>query len=200
MSPQVLTQYLLDFGKSYWGSDLMIEEFPGLLASGLDQTGKFGIGFLSIFMLGSAVRVATKRYQSGQSDTIILEFNTGVSSKPIIRPAEKNEQIRDGGSYVRVWLDLPFEETILKKFGFYAPTLEGIIKDICPSIDVNVEFQDNSEHQVNLIISNKWMEEKGPEFLRRFINNSKENRNLETDNFWFAHDYGGFADSTSSRV
>jgi len=59
MSPQVLTQYLLDFGKSYWGSDLMIEEFPGLLASGLDQTGKFGIGFLSIFMLGSAVRIAT---------------------------------------------------------------------------------------------------------------------------------------------
>ncbi len=129
MSLQVLTQYLLDFGKSYWGSDLMIEEFPGLLSTGIQTTGKYGIGFFSIFMLGSAVRIRTRRYYSGQSDTVVLEFNTGVSSKPIFRPAEKIEQIREGGTCIRVWLDMPLENSILKRSYRKKPlTLSNVIK------------------------------------------------------------------------
>ena len=61
MSEQVLTGPLLDFGTSFWRSSLAMEEFPGLMASGLQAIGRFGIGFFSIFMLGSAVRVYSRR-------------------------------------------------------------------------------------------------------------------------------------------
>lgn len=171
MSLQVLAQYLLDFGKSYWGSDLMIEEFPGLLATGIQTTGKYGIGFFSIFMLGSAVRIYTRRYYSGQSDTMTLEFNTGVSSKPIFRPAEKSEQIREGGTRIRVWLDKSLEETILKRPNRKEPlTLSNIIEEICLNVDVNIELQENLRPPVCVVSSNEWVELKGINFFRRISN------------------------------
>ena len=37
MSQRVLTEFLLDFGRSFWGSPQMQEEFPGLLAQISDQ-------------------------------------------------------------------------------------------------------------------------------------------------------------------
>jgi hypothetical protein len=40
MSAEAVTGVLLDFGRSYWGSDLMRRESPGLLASGFRPTGK----------------------------------------------------------------------------------------------------------------------------------------------------------------
>jgi hypothetical protein len=61
MSSEVLTQDLLDFGKCYWGSERMLQEFPGLLSSGFAPTGKYGIGFFSVFMLGETVRIITRR-------------------------------------------------------------------------------------------------------------------------------------------
>lgn len=168
MSLQVLTQYLLDFGKSYWGSDLMIEEFPGLLTTGIQATGRYGIGFFSIFMLGSAVRIYTRRYVSGQSDTMVLEFNTGISSRPIFRPAEKNEQIREGGTCIRVWLDIPLEESILKRPHRKEPlTLSNIIEEICLNVDVNIELQENLKAPVCIVSSNEWVELKGLNFFRR---------------------------------
>jgi hypothetical protein len=88
MSSSVLTRYLLDFGASYWGSGLMTEEFPGLLSSDIRLTGKYGIGFFSVFMLGEAVRVRTRRSDAAQSETVILEFNTGLTTRPI-RPLAK---------------------------------------------------------------------------------------------------------------
>ena len=168
MSSEVLTQYLLDFGKSYWGSDLMIEEFPGLLSTGMQSAGKFGIGFFSIFMLGSAARVFTRRYYSGQSETIVLEFNTGVSSRPIFRPAEKEEQIRDGGTRVRVWLDKPLKESLLENsYNKREKTLSSIVKEICPNIDANIELQSNDENPIRIITANEWLQLDGLEFFGR---------------------------------
>lgn len=89
MSMEVLIRYLLDFGLSYWGSNQMMADFPGLLASGMKPTGKYGIGFYSVFMLGESVRVRTRRADAAQSQTLILEFNTGLSTRPILRSASK---------------------------------------------------------------------------------------------------------------
>jgi HSP90 family molecular chaperone len=47
MSEQVLTGPLLDFGTSFWRSPMAMEEFPGLMASGMHAIGRFGIGFFS---------------------------------------------------------------------------------------------------------------------------------------------------------
>ena len=63
MSRHVLTNILLDFGNSLWRSDVLREELPGLARSGFDAVGQFGIGFYSVFMLGSQVRVTTRRFE-----------------------------------------------------------------------------------------------------------------------------------------
>ncbi|MGZ4971352.1 MAG: HD domain-containing protein, partial [Limisphaerales bacterium] len=42
MSTRVLTEALLDFGRSFWRSGLLRQEFPGLLSKGLKTTGRFG--------------------------------------------------------------------------------------------------------------------------------------------------------------
>jgi hypothetical protein len=57
MSERVMTGPLLDFGMSFWNSESMIQELPGLASSGFQSTGKYGIGFFSLFMWGCHVRV-----------------------------------------------------------------------------------------------------------------------------------------------
>lgn len=93
MSQKVLTGPFIDFGESFWGSSLMHEELPGLECKGFDSTGKYGIGFYSIFMWGKKVSVYTKRFEKGRDETIVLEFNDGVNSRPILRKAKKQEYI-----------------------------------------------------------------------------------------------------------
>ena len=65
MSEHVLTGPLLDFGTSFWRSPLAMEEFPGLMAAGMNPIGRFGIGFflslcsgqLFVFIRNVAIRV-----------------------------------------------------------------------------------------------------------------------------------------------
>jgi HSP90 family molecular chaperone len=45
MSERVVTGPLIDFGKSFWSSTLMDDEFPGLRSQAPKLVGKFGIGF-----------------------------------------------------------------------------------------------------------------------------------------------------------
>jgi hypothetical protein len=104
MSPEVLTKYLLDFGKSYWGSDLMRSELPGLQSSNFSPTGRYGIGFFAAFMLGEQLSVKTRRYDAAKDETWILEFSQGVKTRPIARLADRDEQLRDGGTIIRIKL------------------------------------------------------------------------------------------------
>lgn len=167
MSSEVLTKYLLDFGTSYWGSSLMLDEFPGLLAKGIKPTGKYGIGFFSVFMLGEAVRVRTRRPDVAPSETLVLEFNTGLSSRPLLRRASQEERIRDGGTCVRVWLRTPAKDGLLARHGRLPPsTMKRLCQKLCPSLDVNVNVQDGSEAKP-VITSSDWIEGDGLELLVR---------------------------------
>jgi HSP90 family molecular chaperone len=69
MSERTITGTLLDFGRSFWATEDVKSEFPGLMAKGMSPTGKFGIGFFSVFMLGDVVRVTSRRYESGSTET-----------------------------------------------------------------------------------------------------------------------------------
>lgn len=51
MSERVLTTTLVDFGTSFWPSDTLRDEFPGLSAAGVKHIGKFGIGFFQFLIL-----------------------------------------------------------------------------------------------------------------------------------------------------
>lgn len=187
MSAEVLTRYLLDFGTSYWGSNLMLEEFPGLLASGLRLTGKYGIGFFSIFMLGHAVRIRTRRSDAAQNDTLILEFNTGVSSRPILRPATSTEIIRDGGTSIRVWLEVAADDKnngLLKRVGQQLYTLEELCARVAPSLDVNLKVNMN-EKDFSVINASDWEDGEGRILLSRLVKeeNSEKVDRKEIESF-----------------
>jgi hypothetical protein len=104
MSEAVMVGPLLDFGRSYWGSQLMRRETPGLAAGNFRSIGQYGIGFFSVFMLGDQVRVTTRRYDEASSATRVLEFEQGLKSRPILRPATASEQRHSGGTVISVRL------------------------------------------------------------------------------------------------
>ncbi|MEI7232726.1 ATP-binding protein [Pectobacterium carotovorum] len=104
MSRRVLTQYLLDFGTSFWSKPQVQEEFPGLLSSGFRSSGKYGIGFFSVFMASDKVKIVTRRPDAAASETLVLEFGSGLNGRPILRPARRDEQLRDGGTVVQLTL------------------------------------------------------------------------------------------------
>lgn len=85
LSERVLFEVLLDFGKSFWSSSLLKDEFPGILSSGYKSIGKYGIGFYSVFMISDSVKIKTRNWNKGINDTIELDFN----EKNILRPTFK---------------------------------------------------------------------------------------------------------------
>lgn len=113
MSEEVLRGPLLDFGNSFWRSDLARDEHPGLLSRGFKPTGQFGIGFFSVFMLGDRVRVITRAVGRAHESTTVLEIQKSEAARPLIRLADLSdpqERLLDGGTRVRVWLKKnPFE-------------------------------------------------------------------------------------------
>ncbi len=104
MSETVLTGPLLDFGTSFWRSPMMHDQLPGLAAKGFQATGRYGIGFFSVFMWGKRVEVVTQRFDKGRSDTLVLSFRKGLQERPLLRQARPEEYIPDGGTRVKIWL------------------------------------------------------------------------------------------------
>jgi hypothetical protein len=91
MDQTVLTRFLLDFGGSLWNSPQLPLIHPKLAASKFRPTGKYGIGFFSVFMLGDSVTVVSKPYDQGVERISVLEFANGLQGRPIVRAAESGE-------------------------------------------------------------------------------------------------------------
>jgi Histidine kinase-, DNA gyrase B-, and HSP90-like ATPase len=138
MSEHVLTKALLDFGTSYWISQDLPAEFPGLLAGGFEAVGQFGIGFFAVFMLGPRVRITTRPYRAAEADTQVLTFD-GLDERPLLRQADEAERLIDGGTRVRVWIG---ERTLKRLFargtGNSPWTLAQVCTYLCPALDVPV--------------------------------------------------------------
>lgn len=104
MSENVLSSALLDFGQSYWDSQDMIYDHPGLAAKGFQPTGRYGIGFFSVFMLGDSVRVISRRPEDRQSECRVLEFAGGLKGQIFLRDANDDETLLEPGTKVVVVL------------------------------------------------------------------------------------------------
>jgi hypothetical protein len=158
MSRNVLTGPLLDFGNSLWGTPMMHREFPGLETSGFTSTGQFGIGFFSVFMLGDRVRVITRRAEAARDDTIALEFQYGVGSRPILRNTTADEKMRDGGTCVRVWIrdQKTYDEFLV---GFDPDrdwTIEARCAWLCPAINVDLHVGP-AQRQDLVVAASDWL-------------------------------------------
>lgn len=147
MSERVLTGPLIDFGTSFWRSSLATQEFPGLIAKGMNAIGRYGIGFFSVFMLGTTVRVISRRCDQGEEATRILEFRDGTASRPILSPAEQGRAPVDGGTRVEIKLKInPREKGGLlhvARYGETILTLNQLVGSLAPSVAVSVEVEES---------------------------------------------------------
>ena len=104
MSRYVLTEVLLDFGRSLWRSVDLRGEWSGLSSSDFEAIGKFGIGFFSVFMLGERIRVISRRYEhkDGEDSQWLLSFSDGTNKRPTLRAPIGKEKLKRHGTRVSV--------------------------------------------------------------------------------------------------
>lgn len=100
MGREVLVGALLDFGRSLWDSDELADLHPGLQAAGFQPTGRFGLGFFSVFMWTADVKVVTRGRTAGRQDTLELEFVEGVAARPLLGPAAAADRLDQSGTVV----------------------------------------------------------------------------------------------------
>jgi hypothetical protein len=168
MSQRVLTGPLLDFGRTYWGSELMREELPGLASSGFRPTGRFGIGFYSVFMLGESVKVISRRYDEASADTRVLEFEYGLDEKPIVRPATREEVLNSGGTIISVRLNNdPHAEDGLLALDRMHVTLRQLCARLAPALPSDLVSVEPGGSEEFCVRANDWISMDGADLLRR---------------------------------
>ncbi|WP_198783197.1 ATP-binding protein [Shewanella putrefaciens] len=139
MSLDVIKNYLFDFGTSYWGSELMLEEHPGLMTKDINVTGKYGIGFFSSFMFGDDIQITTRKCTSAQGNTHVIEFKGGLDSRPIIRNASPDEYLLDGGTRIKIRVvNKDILNKLFKKSDDKKLTLQKLCLAIAPALDVEM--------------------------------------------------------------
>ena len=184
MSEALLSGAFIDFGTSYWGSHLSSKENPGLLATGFEPQGTYGIGFFSVFMLGDRVTVVTRRPEDGIDQTRVLEFGNGPVSRPIVRVANADERRDEPGTSVTVWLrqksDQPHSGLLWpqdctmdlldssRSRRKKAWPLAELCEWLCPALDVKLTAVDNAGSQ-SVIDPDDWKKFSGVELLRRLM-------------------------------
>ena len=148
MSMQAIKDYLLNFGKSFWASDLAKEENPGLASSGFKSVGQFGIGFYSIFMIASEVVVETRKFNESLNSNIKLRFPNGLCLRPIV--SQCNGSSLNVSTIVKVCInpkEVIWEDIVKVHSGmvnvkeFYVPFKE-ILANIAVGLDVDVYYKE----------------------------------------------------------
>ncbi|MFF4314370.1 ATP-binding protein [Streptomyces sp. NPDC001507] len=102
MDEETLIHGLLDFGTSGWSSATVRNQLPGLAGGGFTPSGRFGIGFFSVFLLGDHVEVITRRYDAASRDARRLTLD-GPSHRPLLTPLSAQGWIPEGTT-VRITL------------------------------------------------------------------------------------------------
>lgn len=160
MSRYVLTDVLLDFGRSLWRSPEINSEWSDLSGTKFQATGKFGIGFFSIFMLGSEISLTTKRYESkdNESSDWILEFKNGTHTRPILRKPAPQEKLKRHGTRISIKINSKTKEKLLtNRYDRNPPlTLAQLCASLAPALDINLYTQVDDNPKEITIRPNDW--------------------------------------------
>ncbi len=184
MSSRVLSGPFLDFGTSFWNSALMHDELPGLQSKGYRSTGKFGVGFFSVFMWGYDVTVTSRRYEEARQSTKILAFNRGDLSRPLLKSASENEYIRDGGTRIRVYLKSEeyLSKLLSRTYRYNFDSIADLIRLMFPASDVDLHVQDKINDVNKIVIkANDWKTISNQDFVNRVLDYEYLVENYEID-------------------
>jgi len=168
MSEAVLTGPLLDFGGGYLSSAIVRIERPGLVGKKLKRSGKYGIGFFSVFMLSDKVKIVTKPYDAGLAETRTLAFNKGYKQRPMLIKENPKNFGATNSTRVSVLLSKKMKDNILSitKSTFlertkHPITIQQLIGSIAPIVDIDI-FVDNTQvhHQDwHKLDAKKWLKQ-----------------------------------------
>ncbi len=157
MSDSVITGPLLDFGTSFWASNLVREEFPGLRSSKFKSVGKFGIGFYSIFMIADSVSVSSRKYDEGLSDIRTLNFPNGLTLRPIMSRGRPENFSTSSSTKITMRLkkdilglpDVTVKRNLMGAKDFNVP-FALFIASLSSGADIDIFFKLNSEDMIHV--------------------------------------------------
>jgi hypothetical protein len=156
MDENILTNYLVKVGRSFYRSPEFERERIRLRAAGhdFDPCSKFGIGFMSCFMLGDRITIKTRRDygpSKGWGSPMVVEIH-GLGGLLVIRDGPTNQPIgttvtifgRRKPAFLDEWVDNVNLVLVLKG---YALATEFPIKGMCtiPEIKGEVVIPPTSE-------------------------------------------------------
>lgn len=176
MSENVMTGPLIDFGNSFWRSSFASEEFPGIQAAGISATGRYGIGFFSVFMLGKRVRVTSRRFDKASDSVRTLEFLNGLHSRPILYVPPASASPVDGGTRVEVLLKhAPSKQGGLLSTGSESFTQLGArVASTAPSLSVQILVETEDKYEP-VVRANDWQALAESSFIARLAGTNPKN-------------------------
>jgi hypothetical protein len=80
MNADVVDKYLLNIGASFRRSDIWRRNHEASGRSTVHRTGRFGIGLLAAFLLGSEIKVTTRSIYDAEDDAITFSCKQGAES------------------------------------------------------------------------------------------------------------------------
>lgn len=177
MNAESIKNNLLNFGESGWQRDPIFRDYPSLIRSTPKTSGKFGIGFFSVFMLGNRVEVTTRRFDKGFSDTLLLKFANGLRDRPVLMQGGNDRMLMDGGTSIKVWLDHPsFLVSAFEPPHSEANSPDDILTRLFPALDFPLEFY--YREQKFCINGRNWKSESEKDMLLRTIGIYSRSRDL----------------------
>ncbi len=166
MSQYVLTNVLLDFGRSLWRDDNLRKQWVGLAGKGFEAIGQFGIGFFSVFMLGDEIKVTTWRDGDAENRQTTLYLRQRANAKPILLVTPEEQRLSESGTCVsvhlkngRIFLDANthFEQiNLFKNKNKQVMNLAKMVASLAPALDIDVWCQDEQSDKSKIITANDW--------------------------------------------
>ena len=125
MTESDVLERLCNFGASGWKGDAVQTAFPGLLSEGYTPTGQFGIGFFAVFMIADRVKVTTRHVDSSKAETLVLEFSQGLVTRPVLRNANRDEQLLLQGTTI----EFHMTKKLTDDYQVFAKTPRALLRD-----------------------------------------------------------------------
>ena len=193
MSERTMLKYLLDFGASYWKSNDCVEDLPAMDFGEFNPVGTYGIGFFSVFMLGTKVKVVSRTSNDGRQQTRVLEFLEGLESRPLLRPATFEEQLGECGTSIEIELSntkildricTPKQERLvplMERATFRSKwNLAEALAWECPASDVDIIVVEQGVEKV-AVKANDWITISAENLFRRiFLHREDVDQILQT--------------------
>ena len=152
MSERTVKNSLLNFGNSFWASDMAKSEFPGLYSSEFKSIGQFGIGFFSVFMIGTKVQVKTRRYDRALDETVLMKFPSGFCLRPILSQIKGESNVSTSVSIlidenVEKWNEKYTINSGVQDVEPFEVPYASVIANISVGVDVDIFYKENGKKE-----------------------------------------------------